>query len=307
MLSPASYELLRFQGRPERSDAAAGAHERPPSERPVLKASGASAPSRRAEPELADDERRLVTAILAAAGLDAAPYRSGPFRRRMPAVLRALRAGSAAAAVDTVARDPAQAQRALETLLIGHTEPFRDADTFNELRRQVLPPLCEGRTALQAWSVGCSSGVELLSTALLLAERGVLAGSVLQGSDCRAAAIASAKSHAVLRLLGALPREFDDLRPLAAHAEFGAAVASIVWVVEDATTAAPALNRWDLVFCRNLAIYFDVQSSQRLWARLVAALAPGGVLVTGRAERPPATLPLVRLAKCIYRLEGGTT
>ena len=40
--------------------------------------------------------------------------------------------------------------------------------------------------------------------------------------------------------------------------------------------------------------------------KAVAALAPGGVLVTGRAERPPAHLPLERLAKSIYRLEGGS-
>lgn len=306
MLSPASYQLLRFQGRPVRRDVAAGADQQP-SGRAVPQQGCAAAPLRRPEPELADDERRLVTAILAAAGLDEARYRNGPFRRRMPAVLRALRASSAAAAADRVACDGAHAQRALDALLIGHTEPFRDAETFDELRRQVLPALCQGRTGLRVWSVGCSTGVELLSMALLLAERGVLAGSLLQGSDCRPAAIAAARWHAVPRLLEALPREFDELRPLAFHAEFGAAVASTNWVVEDAIAAEPAPGGWDLVFCRNLAIYLDAQASHRLWARLVAALAPGGVLVTGRAERPPATLPLARLAKCIHRLEGGTS
>jgi chemotaxis methyl-accepting protein methylase len=223
----------------------------------------------------------------------------------MPAVLRALRAGTLGHAAERVATQPALAERALETLLIGHTESFRDADTFEDLRTLILPPLAAGRSGLRAWSVGCSKGVELQSAALLLAERGILAGSVLRGSDCRAAAIAAAQTGSTLRLLASLPAQFDSLRRFV-DADFGAAIAAVSWVVEDALSADYAKSSWDLVFCRNLAIYLDAQSSQRLWARLVAALAPGGVLVTGRAERPPANLPLARLAKCIYQLEGGS-
>jgi chemotaxis methyl-accepting protein methylase len=302
MLSPESYRRLRFEGRPGR-DAADDAIS--------CRTSGArrphATPARRDEPPLNAAEARLVDAALAVAGLDPAAYRTGPFRRRLPAVLRALRETSVTVAGNRAVAEPALAERALDALLIGHTEPFRDADAFAHLRSAVLPQLAAERAGLRVWSVGCSGGVELLSAALLLAERGLLAGSTLRGSDCRAAAIAAAQSGAVLPLLSKLPAQFDDLRLLAARSDFGAAIASVGWVVEDALTAEPGESAWDLVFCRNLAIYLDAQSSQRLWARLVAALAPGGVLVTGRAERPPAHLPLGRLAKCIYRLEGGGT
>jgi chemotaxis protein methyltransferase CheR len=303
MLTPESYRRVRFEGRPAA----------PPTPVPNLLPPSSSASQlshakqrpRRPEPTLADDERRLISAVLAAAGLDAAHYRSGPFRRRLPAVLRALRVADAAEAAKRVAGNPAQTDRALETLLIGHTQLFRDPDTFFDLRSTVLPELLAGREGLRVWSVGCSAGAELLSAALLLAERSALASSQLRGSDCRPEAIRAARAKTAADVLLALPARFDHLRPQAETIGFGAAIAQADWVLEDALTAKPTPDAWDLVFCRNVAIYMDPESSQRLWSRLVAALAPGGVLVTGRAERPPATLPLVRLAKCIYRLEGA--
>jgi chemotaxis methyl-accepting protein methylase len=303
MLSPASYQRIRFTGRPSARASVAGQANAEPADEATLRAARTA---RHAEPTLGPSEQRLVAGALKSAGLDAAAYRTGPFRRRVPAVLRALRASSWEDAIELVSGDPEAAARALGALLIGHTEPFRDSDTFEQLRVDVLPGLAAGRTGLRVWSVGCSGGLELISAALLLAERGILSGSELRGSDCRAAAIAAARSGAAMRLTASLPAQFEDLRQHLAGAEFGAAIARTSWVVEDALTAEIEASAWNLVFCRNLAIYLDVQSSQRLWARLVAALAPGGVLVTGRAERPPAPLPLVRLAKSIYRLEGGT-
>lgn len=306
MLSESSYRRIRFEGRPAEPPAPVSPALPPPAAARSLRNVNVSRPSR-PDPTLTPDEHRLIAATLAAAGLDAAHYRAGPFRRRLPAVLRALRVADAAEAARRVAADPAQAHRALETLLIGHTEPFRDPDTFLDLRATVLPELLAGRQGLRVWSVGCSAGIELLSAALLLAERDALSASHLRGSDARPEAIRAARAKTVAAVLLALPPRFDDLRPQVESPSFGAAIAHVDWVLEDALAATPSPEPWDLVFCRNLAIYLDPESSQRLWTRLVAALAPGGVLVTGRAERPPATLPLVRLAKCIYRLEGAGT
>jgi hypothetical protein len=56
-----------------------------------------------------------------------------------------------------------------------------------------------------------------------------------------------------------------------------------------------------------VAIYFDSHAASQLWERLVDSLAPGGVLVTGKAEKPSANLPLTRLAKCIYRRKEAPT
>ncbi len=298
MLSEPSYRQLRFEGRPQgRPSAGAAVVVAAPT------AISGQPRVRREEPPLAAEERRLVESALATAGLDAGAYRAGPMRRRLPAVLRTLRTPSAIAAERRLAGDRTLATRALDALLIGHTEPFRDAEAFAELRQRVLPTLAAGGRGLRVWSVGCSGGLELLSVALLLAELGVVAGSTLRGSDCRASAIAAAKSHALEKLPAVSP-EHGQFEAALAAPEFLAAVEQVDWCVEDALVA-PARGLWDLVLCRNLAIYLSEAAARQLWTRLAAALAPGGVLVTGKAEQPPADLPLTRLAKCIYRLEGS--
>ena len=57
---------------------------------------------------------------------------------------------------------------------------------------------------------------------------------------------------------------------------------------------------WDVILWRNLAIYLNPGPAASIWARLVGALAPGGYLVVGKAERPPAGLGLSPRCRCIY-------
>lgn len=294
MLSDLSYQQLRFAGRPRRSmdppRTATGPDHRLHQERE--------------SPPLAADEARLVQSVLASVGVDAAAYRAAPLRRRIPAVLRAMRAATPDRATDTLTgNDGSLADRALNSLLIGHTEAFRDAEPFDELRQRVLPELTSGGVGLRVWSVGCSRGMELLSVALLLAERGVLAGSRLRGSDCRPAAIEAARSQGVACLASDVDARLPELAGELRSAEFADAAARIEWCVEDALAEGEG-GPWDLILCRNLAIYLEAAAARRLWQRLVAALARRGVLVTGKAERPAAHLPLTRLAKCIYQRDG---
>jgi chemotaxis methyl-accepting protein methylase len=58
---------------------------------------------------------------------------------------------------------------------------------------------------------------------------------------------------------------------------------------------------WDLVLWRNVSIYLRVDLAERITAGIVDRLRPGGYLVVGRAERPPAGLPLTWVCRCIYR------
>jgi chemotaxis methyl-accepting protein methylase len=61
-----------------------------------------------------------------------------------------------------------------------------------------------------------------------------------------------------------------------------------------------ATGFWDLILFRNVAIYLDPRLAQSLWARLVRQLRVGGLLVTGKAERPPQNLPVRRIGHCLY-------
>ena len=116
----------------------------------------------------------LAAWILQRTGLDCSVYRPAPLNRRIPACLRALRAGSTAEARVLLARFPELLPRTLDTLLIGVTGFARDAAVFDALARIALPSLRARPDDLRVWSAGCADGSELYSAAILLAEAGLL-------------------------------------------------------------------------------------------------------------------------------------
>jgi chemotaxis protein methyltransferase CheR len=63
----------------------------------------------------------------------------------------------------------------------------------------------------------------------------------------------------------------------------------------------PALPPLDLVLFRNVTIYLEPEWAAQAWHRVLPLIRPGGVLVTGKAERPPDTAGLVRLGPCLFR------
>jgi chemotaxis methyl-accepting protein methylase len=282
---------VRFQGTPALS--------RSPAVRRRHREGSSACPSSPPEERLDG----LSQEVLTRAGLDAARYRAAPLRRRVAACLRALKAGSEAEALQIVRQRPRADALALDTLLIGVSSFFRDTDVFHALREHVIPAWAQRDRPINVLSVGCSSGEEVYSVALLLAGHGLLARARLVGMDCRARAIAHAR-------IGVYSREaFDGLdgRDHAAGVErlttgwrMGKALRErCEWVVGDATGQLPA-GAWDMVLCRNLAIYLRPSAGLCLFTCLTQALRPGGCLVLRRAERPPDALRLCNVARCVY-------
>jgi chemotaxis protein methyltransferase CheR len=246
----------------------------------------------------------FISWLLAKAGMDASVYRPAALQRRMPACLRQLRATTAAEARQSLEAEPQLINKALNTLLIGVSEFFRDDAVFEHLRTAVLPELLLRRGFLRVRADGVSTGQELYSIAMLLAESGALHKCQLVGTDARADAIQAAKRgrFAAGELGGVKPewqhRYFnkngenwvvrDDLRK------------RIEWRVAD-LFSSDARGLWDLRLFRNVSIYLQPERLERIWHQFCLELAPGGCLVTGKAEKPPRTLPLARLASCIYR------
>ena len=242
---------------------------------------------------LAGDEARLCEAILARTGMTLRDLRHAPLARRMYAVLRALHVRDAEQAIARIETSPDAQRRALSALLIGHTLPFRDESVFSTLRRLVVPRL-DARP--RVWSLGCSRGLELLSVALLFEQRG-LVPSTMRGSDLRA--IDPARDvHLARDFTAGIPPELAELIPLATPDCIRRQVQTIDWRHENVLEAKFDAG-WDLILCRNLTIYLEVETAARLWSRIAGALKPGGVLVVGKAERQLMS-GLQRIEPCIY-------
>ena len=251
---------------------------------------------------------QLIPWVFFRAGLAAESYRGEPLGRRLSACLRAVHANSEAQARKILEQRPELLPAAVNSLLIGVTDFFRDAPVFDALRREVLPRLASHRRPLRIWSAGCASGAELYSVAILLAEAGLLEGSFLFGTDCRCDAIQCARtaSYRSSELRNIKPadqgRYFDEvggswrpIEPLRRQTR---------WQVADLSRCIEP-GPWDIILWRNMAIYLRADAAASMWRGLASVLAPQGVLVVGKAERPPIELPLIGMKKCMYCAGDG--
>lgn len=251
------------------------------------------------------ETREFIHRVLARSGLEPASYRIEPLARRIPACLRALKAAAIGEARRRTERDERMRWLALATLVIGVTEFFRDPPVFDFLRDHVMPEAGRRGDSLRIWSAGCSDGAELYSSAMLLAELGLLDRSELLGTDCRPEAVAAAREgwYDESRIKGLGPdrvkRFFSRRRHRLRVAETLRAAAR--WQIADLLDDRRATGDWDMILCRNVAIYLEPTAATAMWCSLAGRLRPEGVLVVGKAERPDAAAGLRRLAPCIYR------
>lgn len=251
-----------------------------------------------------NEDEACLSWLFRRAGLDSCYYRPEGLQRRIPGLLRALRVRSLPEARAAVERDSYLAAEALGSLVLGVTHFFRDEEVFDLLRDRVLPDLVGPGSDARIWSVGCSDGSELYSLAIILAEQGTLHRRSLLGTDCRVAATACAAAGLYdpnsLRTVPApwLRRYFNSL---SRHWQVVPWLRAILqWRTADVLAIAEP-GPWDMILCRNLAIYLQPATAAILWSRLHSALRPGGVLVTGKAERPPANLGFAAIGPCVYR------
>jgi chemotaxis protein methyltransferase CheR len=187
-------------------------------------------------------------------------------------------------------------RRLLPLVTVGKTSFFRDARQFTALAA-LLPELLgrarEKGNPVSIWSAGCATGEEVYSIAITAAEGGARPGEMeLLGTDVNPEAVVAAARGAfeARRLREVRPslveRYFEadggsfrvrsELRRLLAGVRAHNLVSNIY--------PRPERGGWDMIFCRNVIIYFDTATTQEVLARFHAALAPGGYLFLGYSE-----------------------
>ena len=258
-----------------------------------------------AAPVAEDRVDDFVNWVLDCAGLEAAAYRTQALHRRLPACLRALKVRSTRAARERVEREPALVSTVVSSLLIGVTEFFREPDIFDWLRTHVLPTLAGRKPPLRIWSAGCSTGAELYSMAILLAKAGLLERSFLLGTDCRGDAIEHAQRGVYEP---AALKSVDDAARREYFESAGRGWRPIEILRKPAHWKAANLlagvehGPWDIILWRNAAIYLKPERAESIWRRLASVLAADGVLISGKAERPPHDAGLMHAGRCAYRM-----
>ena len=194
--------------------------------------------------------------------------------------------------LDLLQLQPEEFTALFNTILINVTSFFRDAESWDNLREEILPELLEASDGgpLRVWSAGSAAGQEAYSIAMLLHE---VMGSDFRervkvyGTDVDEDALGHARlaSYSERELTG-LPdgyreRYFDEV---AGQYVFTPEVRrNVIFGRNDLTRDAP-ISRIDLLLCRNTLMYLNAETQARIVNRLAFALRPHGVLFLGKAE-----------------------
>ncbi len=230
--------------------------------------------------------------------------------------------GSVAELVRELRRSPSSALRDLvvEAMTTNETSFFRDVHPFNALSDHILPDLLRARSgdrALNIWSAACSSGQEPYSIAMLIND--------IIGADptWKVRLLATDISPGMLnRTREGVYSQFEVNRGLpAAMLVRYFRKQGLHWQIEEPLRRMvetrlvnlnqnlPPMAQMDIVFMRNVLIYFDSATKRQILARVRRVMRPDGYLVLGGAE---TTLNLddsfvrVQIGRApVYRLHGG--
>jgi chemotaxis protein methyltransferase CheR len=255
--------------------------------------------------------------VHAEAGIVLPPGKAMLVYSRLAPLVRNSGCATFAVYVEKIKRDEVERSKAVCALTTNHTFFYREAHHFQHFEATVRPGLVTamGRGApVRLWSAGCSSGEETWSLAMTLLGKDRAAGRALAAKDVLILA-SDLATHAIeaaraarypAEALEAVPA---DLRRLwtaerDGTAEIGSEAKSIVRLRHlNLLGAWPMETVFDAIFCRNVMIYFDLPTKERLIARFAERLAPGGHLYIGHSERVTgaAATVLLPVGPTIYR------
>jgi chemotaxis protein methyltransferase CheR len=197
-----------------------------------------------------------------------------------------------------IRRDPVLERAVAEAMTINETSFFRDGRPFELLRAELLPRLIEARgfrRSLRFWSAACSSGQEAYSLAMLLRDHFPCLANWnirIDGTDISSEIVerASLGRYHRIEMNRGLParhivRFFDRLGE--------------DWIVKPeirqlchfrianlCETPLPFSEPFDVIFLRNVMLYFSQETRRALLRNIHRLLAPDGVLFLGSAEQP---------------------
>lgn len=251
--------------------------------------------------EISDDELAEIGTILSMwRHFRISAYKDKCMKRRVAIRMRSTRCRTAADYCNLLRQSPQELDQLQKALTIHVSQFYRNPSMFEKLRCDILPELylrckAEERERLRIWCLGCSTGEEPYSIAILLREyfsrelREV--PTTIQGTDIdeetvRAAGVAEFGEDRLKEvpddLLSRYFRQAGRIFRLVPEAR------QMVDFVRGDITDTTGYLQSDLVLCRNTLIYFTRQDQEKILHGIADILPAGGILVLGKSETLPS-------------------
>ncbi len=264
------------------------------------------------------DFRKLSTFINSELGIKMPPEKKIMLQSRLQKRLNELQSGSFREYIDFIftAAGKEELINVLDIVTTNKTDFFREPLHFDYLTEKVLPEFASGnvRSVLKVWSAGCSTGEEPYTLAMVLSDFRELnrdfdfhitatdistrvlrkAAEAIYNEDRVASMSLTKKKKYLLKSKNNTKRTVRIVPELRSKVRFAQMNFMDGSYITD--------NLFDIVFCRNVLIYFDRKTQEEVINKLCARLKPGGYFFLGHSESiTNFDVPLKQLQSTIFR------
>ena len=244
-----------------------------------------------------EDEKEfteLKTIIKKKLGFNCDGYKQAHLKRRLAVRLRANNSESYKDYAMTLLNNDNEPEKLKEALTVNVTELFRNPETFEAFYNVGLPELFKTKgdnVTIKVWSAGCSNGEEPYSIAIMMLEflgyRANKYNISILGTDIDDDSLRNAECGVYKpKQLEKISKERLDRFFIKQGDEYAVAddVRNIVNFKHHDIISGPRMYGFDIIFCRNVTIYFDKNLQEELYMKFYESLNEGGYFLMGKTE-----------------------
>lgn len=236
----------------------------------------------------------LMNELFERYGYDFTSYARASLKRRVNRLMIIDRLPSFAELLFKVKSQPEYLPHVVQEITVNVTEMFRDPATFKILREKVLPILAT-HPFIRIWHAGCASGEEVYSMAILLEEAGLLDKSLLYATDLNPSVIenikkgifplSQMKQYSENYIASGGRKNFSDYYTAKYDwAKFDDRLKAKMIAATHNLVSDRSFNEFQVIFCRNVLIYFDKNLQDKVLTLFDESLEKWGFLVLGSKE-----------------------
>ncbi|NBC72449.1 CheR family methyltransferase [Paenibacillus sacheonensis] len=243
-------------------------------------------------------------------GYDFRNYAFSSIRRRIWHRVNAERLPTITSLTERVLHDRTVMNRLLADLTIHVTEMFRDPEVFKAFRERVVP-LLRTYPFIRVWHAGCSTGEEVYSMAILLKEEGLYDKTRIYATDMNERVLETAREGVFpLERMQIFTRNYIEAGGKESFSNYYTAKydsvlfqselkSNIVFAQHNLVTDR-SFNEFNVIFCRNVMIYFNKELQNHVHGLLFDSLSTFGILALGTKE----SINFTRHAKAYEELDA---
>ncbi len=236
----------------------------------------------------------LLEGIYQTYGYDFRDYAPASLKRRIRKCMNDLGVNSISAFQDKILHEKKSFTNFLNTVSIDVTSMFRDPDFFLAVRQKIFP-MIRNLPFIRIWHAGCATGEEIYSLAILLKEEKLYDKARIYATDMNEVVLEKAKNG--IYSLKNIQDYAGNYHKTGGSVDFSehytakydnvimnpALKKNIIWAQHNLVTDG-SFNEFDIIFCRNVMIYFNKPLQEHVHKLFMDSLTVGGILGLGKKE-----------------------